>query len=85
MSSLLRDVKVNEAPPIARRPRCPACNKALRPLWDTVKTERVPYANGGFWYRTYLKWNGQYHGYGAFDTMRCGVEYANAIITARKK
>lgn len=78
------NVRLNQAPPVHRRPRCPQCNRALRPLFKTERSERVLDEHGKFTdYRNFLRWDGDYHAYGAFDTMRCAVDFANAVIAAR--
>lgn len=75
-------IRVNSAPPVAKRPRCPQCDKSLRPYWRTIKEENIPAPD----FRRYtVEWQGEYHGYGAFDTQRCAVAFANDVIKQRRR
>lgn len=65
-----------------KRPRCPQCDKRLRPYWETVKSERIDRPHGGHEYQNHVEWRGGYHAYGAFDTMHCAVDFANAAYKA---
>ena len=79
------------APPVSERPRCPNCGEPLRPYMNS-ETERreTPRANigglvvsGGHTFVTVSKeWNGRYHAYGAFCTLRCAAAFANAAHKA---
>lgn len=79
MSYTFERIKINAAPPVASRPKCPQCGKPLRPYWETASEQRT--GSGSI---TREKWRGQYHGYGAFDTMRCAVDYANRVVRSRR-
>lgn len=75
-----------KAPPPAR-PLCPNCHKPLRPVMDVKTRRRDTPGNehhaGGFDFEVVSKeWTGEYHGYGAFCTMRCCVSFANAAHKA---
>jgi hypothetical protein len=50
-------------------------------LWR-VKTERIALPGGGFTYQDTVEYRGDYHGYGAFDTMRCAEAFANMAFKA---
>lgn len=71
--------KINSAPPIAERPKCPACGTPLRPWWDTHSEEKSADGPGRV---TWQVWKGDYHGYGAFCTLRCCERFANAAHKA---
>lgn len=74
-------IRVNKAPPMERRPRCAGCVRRLRPYWKTIKEESVPAPE----FRRYtVEWQGQYHAYGAFCTLRCAADFANAVVKNRK-
>ena len=74
MSTITR---LNKAPPVKKRPRCPWCSRPLRPYWEQVGEKRLPPPE--FFHYT-VEFRGTYHGYGAFDTMACATAYANAVI-----
>lgn len=60
-------------PPTADRPRCPNCDKPLRPaVW--LKSSGNFLTGEG---RT-KEWNGGYLGYGAFCSLKCCEQFANA-------
>lgn len=62
-------------PPVADRPKCPGCNKPLRPRIEHEYIRRNP-AEG--FTKVALPWGGGYRGYGAFCTLFCCEFYANA-------
>ena len=68
---------LNTPPPVAQRPRCPACDKPLRPF-ITHDYVRVNVENGFRSEKVAQPWGGTYIGYGAFCTLRCCEAYANA-------
>lgn len=70
------------APPAIARPRCPCCRVTLRPMYVEVR-ERVPFAEGGGFATVTVerRWQGRYHGYGAFCTLRCCDRFANLVVT----
>jgi hypothetical protein len=77
MSEMFVYEKINSAPLVADRPKCPQCKKPLRPWWDTHAEEK--HADGRPGRVTYLVWNGKYDSYGAFCTLRCCERYANDV------
>ncbi len=72
----------HEPPEAIARPRCPNCDKRLRPL-TTEEWTRQHDAGGGFRsVVTSRRWLGRYHAYGAFCTLRCCETFANAAFKA---
>lgn len=71
-------VKINAAPATSERPICPNCEKRLRPYW--VRVSETGNSRDG--YKVEHKWDGQYHGYGAFCTLRCCERYSNRLVDA---
>lgn len=78
----MKPIRLNEAPPVAKRPKCPQCDKPLTPLFLRVKSERIPIQGGGHTYQDTLKWDGDYRSYGVFCTLRCAERFANAAHKA---
>lgn len=72
--------KINSAPPVNERPKCPNCRKPLRPYWETHAEEK--HGDGRPGRITYEVWKGRYHAYGAFCTLRCCESYANRVYKA---
>ena len=82
---------INPPPPVAQRPKCGNCNEPLAPRMnsDTVREPIPPttnpsgdvaYGGGGFHHRIVSKtWDGTYHAYGNFCTLRCCEAFANAM------
>lgn len=72
--------RLNKAPPVADRPRCPMCGRHLRPYWHTIKTERDERQTPGgtvYDWRATVEWRNDYHAHGGlFDTRNCAVEFA---------
>jgi len=74
------------APEVSKRPTCPNCHKPLRPVIHRVQERReltgsqlntqIRYVTVG------REWTGKYHGYGAFCTLRCTEQFANAAYSA---
>ena len=75
-----RVVKDNAPPPIGERPKCPNCHKRLRPRWVEVSKTGNPREG----WVTHVRWEGHWHAYGHFCTLRCGCEYANRTISRGK-
>lgn len=65
-------------PPVASRPRCPCCDKPLRPRIAHDYKRRDVDGGGFVTDKVALPWAGEYLGYGAFCTLRCCDAYANA-------
>lgn len=73
-------IYLRKPPTDEKRPRCPQCNRMLKPSWDWMSKRIAP---GGVVDYEYTKtWDGKYRGYGAFDTLRCAAEFANAAHKA---
>jgi hypothetical protein len=82
---------IKAPPPVSERPTCPNCGERLQPrMWsETVRRDR-PRADigermvsGGYDYVIVSKeWQGDYHSYGAFCTLRCAAAFANAAHKA---
>lgn len=72
--------RLNAAPKMDARPRCAGCNARRRPYWVTIEYGSV--ARGT---NTKLRWDGQYHGYGHFCTMRCALDFANRVAERMKR
>ena len=75
-----RNIKPDPAPPpVKDRPKCPACRKPMRPWINDIYAQSDEgfklYGNGPI----RREWKGEYHGYGAFCTQRCCVNYANVV------
>lgn len=72
-------LRLNKAPPIAARPRCANCARAMRPYWHTVKTERTErqgkHGTIYDWTAT-AEWRGDYHGKGPFCKLACAHDFA---------
>lgn len=69
---------IEGVPAMADRPRCPACDASLRP-WIEETCARIDLPEGGHDYRPISrKFNGKYHGYGHFCSLRCCDSFANA-------
>ena len=70
-------------PPIADRPKCPACGKRLKPFitydLEIEEYDTPPFGRGHHTVQTNHRWRGDYQGYGHFCTLRCGVRWANAV------
>lgn len=75
-------------PPVNERPKCPQCNKPLKPWiktdWETKPIDGPPIriATGEMLPQiaqvpTNVRWTGKYDGYGAFCTLRCCEKFAN--------
>jgi hypothetical protein len=73
----VKTIRLNKAPPMAERPRCPQCQRPLAPYWYTV--ERSTKGTPDQWYER-MEWRGEYRGYGHFCTTRCAVHYANDAV-----
>jgi len=73
---------IGDPPPKpAARPKCPACDKPLRPniVTNTERDRTVP----GFALREVSReWTGHYRAYGAFCSLRCCEVFANAAYRA---
>lgn len=69
-------------PPVAERPKCPGCNKPLRPFLISVYEPEV---EGGYQLHVEARrWEGRYHGCGAFCGINCAARYANAIVREKR-
>lgn len=70
-----------EPPEMIARPKCPQCEKRLRPLinsdWVRVQ-EPVGFSS----VETNRRWEGGYAGYGAFCSTSCCISFANAAHRA---
>jgi hypothetical protein len=64
-----------------KRPLCPWCGRALRPRM-LIDEERVTTQTGHRFDKLPEYWSGEYQGYGAFDTLRCGMKFGNAAHKA---
>ena len=70
-------VPIENMPPIEERPRCPYCNKRLRPRVDDDRVYEPSYRIVRRW------WAGDYHGYRQlFDTKKCAIDFAAAAHKA---
>lgn len=68
----------HKLPLVADRPKCPGCDKPLRPR-ITHDYVRRDIEGGGFTHdKVALPWGGSYLGYGAFCSLKCCEAYANA-------
>lgn len=78
MAYRIRTERLNKAPPVSERPRCPQCNRRLRPFWRSVAWKKdPPDATQGFTHISVLRWDtGEYHGPGYFCTNRCAINWA---------
>ena len=72
---MAKRVKPNPPPPhIIKRPRCPGCGVKMKPFistetkWNAAKGEAIVISRA---------WTGEYHGYGAFCSLRCAARWAN--------
>lgn len=66
-------------PPVNERPICPGCGNPLRPAiagGSAIHNGRFDPSID----REQREWTGQYHGYGAFCTLRCAADFANAAF-----
>ena len=71
----------HEPPELIARPRCPYCDKRLRPQVVEERSRRD--TAGGFEsVVTSRRWPGRYAAYGAFCTLRCCEAFANAAFKA---
>lgn len=59
-----------ELPPVAKRPKCPQCQRRLKVEADVKYTPDGHNYTGTYSYRSY----------GHFCTLRCGTKYANRVI-----
>lgn len=72
----------SKPPPVADRPRCPACSKPLKPVIHTNFAPSTTQAGGYSLARASLAWHHEYKRYGAFCTLRCCETFANAAYRA---
>lgn len=71
-----------EIPSVGDRPKCPNCMTPLRPFVTHTYT-RKDHPEGGFSSdKVRDPWAGTYEGYGAFCTLRCCSQFANAAFEA---
>lgn len=77
----MKVIKLNAAPLVSDRPKCPQCSARLRPYWKLVADNHK--GDVSQWTRA-ERWDGTYHGYGAFCTLRCAARYANEVYQQLK-
>lgn len=74
-------IRMNAAPKMDERPICPGCNERLQPMWNVVEYTSLAARTRGE--PNKVRWDGSYHSYGSFCTLRCATAYANAIHAER--
>lgn len=65
-----------EPPPISERPVCQQCFEPMHPVIEGGDTD---FAGEAFEPR---HWDGKYHGYGVFCSLKCAARFANAAFAA---
>jgi hypothetical protein len=76
----------NAAPPVSQRPRCPQCDRPLRPYWWTLEWRRVDDDSEVGWHNVrVVEWRGEYQGPGAFCTNNCAIVFANRVILQTRR
>lgn len=74
-----------QPPHISKRPRCPGCGAALRPLLHTRRTAAGITTNAvqeRYWFGATEERDGHYDSYGAFHSRSCATDFANRVISS---
>jgi hypothetical protein len=66
-------------PPVGQRPRCPGCDRELRPYLRDLHEEQ-PDDSADLLHPTGRQWTGGYHGYLDFCGSTCAARYAVRVV-----